>query len=485
MDTAEVAERHALSKPGYRLLACEPAALPFFVVTAPALLLQRKPVPPLDEFVLRSVADGLRTADDVATFLGVDTSLVSVALTRLWQGDLIEVPVGAGGRVLKLLPGGERALTELTDLAPIEQDVWFAFDRLRWRPSDVFTGNLLQPRDVRDTGLMQIRPQKLARPDLTDLPATAVDKAIRSTLRNSLGDFTLLVVKRVERAEQRFLPCHILVYEAQDSEDHALEVAVDGRVDPDVGARIDQLGGAEFLGIQFGASALVDPLEAPVVELAVESSVTAGPVTPLEEVDRLRREAAAVHAEVSEQEAAADPLPPQTIEARVAAVEAIDVRNIDTYEHPQYFAEARRDVRQRLLITSAWVRNAVVNRTFMDDMYRAARRGALIHIGYGIDEFADGCDERAVENLTRLHDKFENVVVALLGNTHAKLLIWDDAQITSSFNWLSFRGDADRTYRQELGVLVKRSPATVDSMWASQSQYIEAVAGKQAKSSRR
>jgi len=484
METSEVAERHALSKPGYRLLACEPAALPFFVVTAPALLLQRKPVGPLDEFVLRSVADGLRTADEVAAFLGVETPLVSVSLTRLWQSDLIEVPVGEGGRVLKLLPSGERALAELTDLAPIEQDVWFAFDRLRWRPSDVFTGNLLQPRDVRDSGMMQIRPQKLSRPDLPDLPAPAVDKAIRSTLRSSLGDFTLLVVKRVERAEQRFLPCHILVYESQDSEDHALEVAVDGRVDPEIGARIDQLGGAEFLGIQFGASALVDPVEAPVVKLAAESSVTAGPVTPLEEVDRLRREAPASHAEGSDDDPHEAPIVSAT-EARAPAIDAIDVRNIDTFEHPQYFTEARRDVRHRLLITSAWVRNAVVNKAFMDDMYRVARRGAFIHIGYGIDEYANGCDERAVENLTRLHDKFENVVVALLGNTHAKLLIWDDAQITSSFNWLSFRGDADRTYRQELGVLVKQSPATVDSMWASQSQYIEAVAGKQAKASLR
>jgi DNA-binding MarR family transcriptional regulator len=480
MDSAEVAERHALSKPGYRLLACEPAALPYFVITAPALLMQRKPVAPLEEFVLRSIADGIVTAPQVAEFLGLDSSIVLASLTRLWQRDLIEVPVGDNGRVLKLLPNGVKALAELTDLAPIEQDIWFAFDRIEWKPSSVQTGPLLQPRDIRDLGLLAIRPRKLARPDLSDLPASSVDSAIRATLRSALGDFTLLVVKRIERAEQRYLPCHILVFEAPDSNEHALEVAVDGRVEPSIGARIDQLGGADFLGIRFGPSALSDPGEAPVIVEAVDSSITAGPVTPLEEIDRIRRESTA------DEGVQGDDIKPilATGETRSPGIEAIDVRNIDTFEHPQYFSEARRDVRRRLLITSAWVRNGVVTKAFMDDMYRVARRGALIHIGYGIDELAGGCDERAVQNLVRLHEKFDNVVVALLGNTHAKLLIWDDTQITSSFNWLSFRGDLDRTYRQELGILVKRSPVTVDAMWKSQAEFIEAVAGKTARSSR-
>ena len=481
MDTAAVAERHALSKPGYRLLACEAAALPFFVISAPALLLQRKPVPPLDEFVLRCIADGLVNAADVGAFLGVDEAIVSVSLTRLWQGDLIEVPVSPSGRRLKLLPNGERALVELVDMAPIEQDIWFAFDRLQWKPSDVPTGQLLQPRDVREQELMQVRPRRMARPDLPDLAASAVDRAIRSTLRSALGEFSLLVVKRIERAEQRFLPCHILVFEAQDSTDHALEVAIDGRVDPAIGATIDQLGGADFLGIEFGLPAANDPVEAPVIQIALDASSTAGRVAPLEEIDRLRRETAIPGADGAAESLV---LAGQN-EPREAGVDSIDVRNIDTFEHPQFFAEARKAVRRRLLVTSAWVRNGVVRREFMDDLYGVAKRGVLVHIGYGIDPEADGCDERAVDNLMKLHSKFDNVVVAMLGNTHAKLLIWDGSQITSSFNWLSFRGDSDRTYRQELGILVKNSPATVDALWKSQSEFIEKVAGKKAKPGRR
>ena len=41
-----------------------------------------------------------------------------------------------------------------------------------------------------------------------------------------------------------------------------------------------------------------------------------------------------------------------------------------------------------------------------------------------------------------------------LRNTHAKILIYDGNWINTSFNWLSFRGDSDRTYRMEEGTLV-------------------------------
>lgn len=50
-------------------------------------------------------------------------------------------------------------------------------------------------------------------------------------------------------------------------------------------------------------------------------------------------------------------------------------------------------------------------------------------------------------------------------NTHAKILIYDGVWVNTSFNWLSFRGDSDRTYRMEEGTLVA-IPARVDKEYA-------------------
>lgn len=56
-----------------------------------------------------------------------------------------------------------------------------------------------------------------------------------------------------------------------------------------------------------------------------------------------------------------------------------------------------------------------------------------------------------LKNLSSRYDKFTFVRVK---NTHAKILIFDDIWVSTSFNWLSFRGDSDRTYRMEEGTLV-------------------------------
>jgi hypothetical protein len=56
-------------------------------------------------------------------------------------------------------------------------------------------------------------------------------------------------------------------------------------------------------------------------------------------------------------------------------------------------------------------------------------------------------------------------------------LIWDDSQIVTSFNRLSFRGDRDRTCRLEVGVLLENDRSCDDAFHAEQRDAIEKVAG--------
>jgi phosphatidylserine/phosphatidylglycerophosphate/cardiolipin synthase-like enzyme len=54
-----------------------------------------------------------------------------------------------------------------------------------------------------------------------------------------------------------------------------------------------------------------------------------------------------------------------------------------------------------------------------------------------------------------------------LGDTHAKILISDAKfAVTTSFNWLSFKGDRDRTFRDERGTLVS-DPQKIDELFDS------------------
>jgi hypothetical protein len=287
-------------------------------------------------------------------------------------------------------------------------------------------------------------------------------------MKNVLSDASVLLVKRIERAEQKYLPCHILVYESLDGLDHVLEISVDGRLREDIRNALDALGGVEYFDFDFASSALSNTSEIqPVTEIAARVKT---PVVPLEVVDEFRRQASA----------AADDEPSVEIAdvatGRPVAIENMEVRHIDTFEHPTFLNQAISEAKRRLLITSPWVKRAVVRREFVDKLYQAARRGVEIHIGYGIDYEGSECDVDAVEKLEKLAKQFKNVHLACLGSTHAKILIWDDNEITTSFNWLSYRGDQDRTYRQEHGVLLRNQGQITDHNWTEQKDWIERAA---------
>lgn len=468
IDDARVAERFASVRPGYKLLACEAAALPHFLISTPVLIQQRMPIPPIDEFVLRGINDGLSSVDLIAAFFGLEEDLVTLSLSRLWRSDLVDMPVASAGRKLRLTTQGLATLQELSELVPSEQLVYFSFDRLLWKSVPNSTRDLLRPKEVEQQGLLRIKPRLVKKPEVTDLPARDVDRAIKVSMKNVLSDASVLLVKRIERAEQKYLSCHVLVYESLDGLDHVLEISVDGRLREDIRNALDALGGVEYFDFDFARSALTNTSEIqPVIELAAQVET---PVVPLEVVDEVRRQASTAAEDEPSVEIA------DVATGRPVAIENMEVRHIDTFEHPTFLNQAISEAKRRLLITSPWVRRAVVRREFVDKLYQAARRGVEIHIGYGIDYEGSDCDIDAVEKLEKLATQFKNVHLACLGSTHAKILIWDNNEITTSFNWLSFRGDQDRTYRQEHGVLLRNQGQVTDLHWAEQKDWIERAA---------
>ena len=153
---------------------------------------------------------------------------------------------------------------------------------------------------------------------------------------------------------------------------------------------------------------------------------------------------------------------------------------VGSHYSPHFSNQAIAEAKKRLLITSPWVKSSVVQGDLMVALESAAKRGVTIHIGYGITPDAEDCHPWAIDKLNKLASKYKNVVVTCLGSTHAKILIWDDNSISGSFNWLSFRGDDDRTYRQEHSVLVLNQAQITGDLWKEQMEWIERSAGKSA-----
>ena len=82
------------------------------------------------------------------------------------------------------------------------------------------------------------------------------------------------------------------------------------------------------------------------------------------------------------------------------------------------------------------------------------RAGTSVHIGWGINDEGDERERTPLKKLRELAKQYDRFTLRRLGNTHAKILIWDDHLVVTSFNWLSFRGDRRRGFRQEEGMLI-------------------------------
>ncbi|MBA5846870.1 S1 RNA-binding domain-containing protein [Gordonia amicalis] len=121
-------------------------------------------------------------------------------------------------------------------------------------------------------------------------------------------------------------------------------------------------------------------------------------------------------------------------------------------DHPAWLDDALSGPKRRLLIISPWITSSVVDRQFVGRLENLAR-SADVTIFWGFGDNTKS-DERALRSLYDAANRSTRLAIVKVNDTHAKVLVSDTYYVKTSFNWLSFRGDASRKYRQEEGDLV-------------------------------
>jgi hypothetical protein len=462
----ESLRRQAFERPGYSLVSYGEIAIPFSVLTLDAIVQTRKPLPAIDEFVLAAAGGGLGGLDEIGAFLGLEHPVVERTVLAQWNLDHLDAPVSGGTRHLVLTPQGQRTLDEHEAIRPERTELFVPFDRLLWRPVRVHPADLLRPRDVRDAQVIEVRAAHARRPSPNDVTVEAINAVIKDLLRTKEINQDLLSIMGISRTERRYQPGILLLYEAHQDKELDLAISIDGRVSKLHTTALNQLGGLKWLDLDFDADA--NPLQ----DLRLDPEIVSK--LPSEEVEtRLQSQVARAEAalERSDLHALADAgdeegVPPQSesevihAELREArtALDALAMRRVPVFEHTSLLWEALRNARRRLLIISPWIKRGVVNAEFLAAIEGRARRNVEITIVYGLEQRGPESqqdDEDAVRALAALAIRNPNFRLRRLGNTHEKILIWDDNWVTTSFNWLSFRGDPTRTLRRESGFLVR------------------------------
>ncbi len=440
MDPDEVAHLFD-ERPGYRVVDFQEVGLPIYRLVSIVLTLQPKAYSPIEEFVLRSVEAGLDRVPDVAGFLGVNEQIVEGTATSLIKDD--DIVVDPEGRIF-LTPKSQRVLLGEQLIRPREQSLVFYFDGLTRQPTRVDDVRLLEPRHLKDRAMREIRPFPAKRPAPEEISGEHLQRVLRTPAQAHAKEpvTQILQVKSISKAYMNFIPAVALIYRSDSGRDVQVGFVIDGRLSKEHENHFAAADGPSRMGI---TASIAMPAE------IKDDSGLRLPIGPSSDgyalAEKQRRKAISQFKKRVTTE--------MPVEAQTSALStAASVEMVPVYEHPPLLREALETANKRLIIISPWITDAVVDADFLRRLKALLEKGVGVHIGYGLGEDKPN-QVRALQELHKLAAGRTNLSIVRLGDTHAKILIKDsDWLVTTSFNWLSFKGDPNRTFREEWGTKV-------------------------------
>lgn len=424
---ANAARRHAHALPGHILLAAEPAAIPASALNLDVLVEQAEDLEAAQKYALRAMLNGIDTADDLQLFLGLDHADTLRTIAGLLEAEYIDYRPPEPGEVrrLTLVDTGREAARDAQLRRPTQASIQVAYDRLTMRLTT------WRKQTLSRTGQAKADPGRILLPPAGSKPVQLEDLSIDGlTVALSLRheDIRVLGIAGVTENRNYYYNAILLVYKDVDSNTLRLGVDIDGEWSELHATVLDNIGAVDRLGLTTA------PPETPYVP--VPNSDATGTRLSREEVIAIQKA-----------------FTEQATDADIAELDRAQIRWLGVYEHPQWLDDALTNSKRRLLIISPWITRSVVNTRFVRRLESLARTADVtIFWGFGDNETTD---TNAVADLHEAARRSTRLAIVKVNDTHAKVLVSDAYYIKTSFNWLSFRGDRSRKYRQEEGDLIQ------------------------------
>lgn len=468
---------------GFHVVSYGIVGLPVYRLTTIALCLLKKKISPIEEFVLRAISVGLKNEDEIAGFLGLDQRIVSICITEFVRTECIKInrAEALGGDILSLTPRGAELVRMQGEVVPREQTIVFYVDGLTRKPKIYNERNIFRKQILRDSAIPDLPAFPSRPPLLKELNLGDIIDVVKFDTGKEESPKQLLKVNSIERVDRQFIEAISLVYKSDSGQDFQVAFAIEGRLSIEHEQAFSRENGIQKVAI-FGS--LRDKSYLPDLSKSIGADA-------YQQIDELRRKeidsdtvetklrrargklAAVRVAEVYSDDSAAVELVKNEVAQTIADAEksrsALKVRQLAVYEHVPLLTSALNEAKERLVISSPWVRRTVVNNEFMSSIRKALGRGISVYIGIALQEqdgHATKWDNAALADLHKLEKSSPQFHVFNVRSTDARLLIVDrDYFVASTFSWLSHKGDPRKPFREEVGTLVT-DPEIVDAVFA-------------------
>jgi hypothetical protein len=484
-----VARRYA-HRPGCRFVGFQEVAIAVFLMDVRVVLLKPRPVPPIDEFLLRGLSLRIDRPETLANLLGLDPRTVQNRLVELRRAEFIDVHGQPSSNEVHcvLTTKGQEVTKTLVQEEYTEDTIKVTYHGFLRRPILVTPDSLLRPQDIRETQMTPIRaiPSRYPRPD--EISLDELSDVIRRLWkrRGKEKPPELISVRSVLKGvKTMYLPAVMLQYELTGGlrKQQQVAFAVDGVVDEEYERAFAACCAAEKLpeillpsfkstpqlvseyvpshiarelGNLEGVDEIVEQLE--VASERIDSRTdrlesTDQPDTRQmlrEELERERMEKARLERELAKRR----------------------VRRLRTFDCARLLGEALESAKERLVILSAFLSTDAVDQGFLRRLENALKRGVRVWIGYGMGKQGERQQQREVsanwsaaeaklQSLqTRFRDQFE---LRDFGDTHEKILLCDKEFVVSgSYNWLSFKANPRSKKRRQEDALLVTVPEVIE-----------------------
>lgn len=466
MKPEDIARKYEKIHTGYRLIGYAEVGLPVTELNLEAYTIGYKKLSPIYEFSLKCIQAGLTEIEELSSFLGFNKKFVEGILSELFRSEDINLGGIEGNRrqSWQLTKRGVKTLEEAQQTEIKEQILPVNFDRIIGKPIFLRYEHLYEPKEIRELGWLEIPAIPVRPPELSDLKIEDVQSVMQQVGR-FMGDSRriLLSIKNILKRRNKFRYAVALRYRGED-ENERISFAIDGILNEVYEREFAHKDGLKKLKLERFSSKDFIENSAEEIKPLINQAIS------LKDLEKLKEEeakAAIVVAETKEKlEKTYDENSRAEIEKELTTAEkqytekrkALDetgIHYLSVFDHPPLLEEALLNSTKRLMIISPWVRS-VVDHEFLNNLEKLLKNQVKVFIGYGMKD--DKGWQNKIEKLNRLAKRYSNFAFKDLGNTHAKILISDSKfLVIGSFNWLSFRGDPEATFRQEEGIKITKS----------------------------
>jgi hypothetical protein len=411
IDTRRILEhRFSETFPELTLTAVEEIAIPVSKVDIEVLGELTSQIPPATEYILRFVELGINSADSLASALGISMALcLELVADEVRAGNLAFTNFNTD--VVTISHAGTNVLRTCLSKSPKVTTRSYLFDTTdSWGIASSTVQSFLTQKDLRN---LNFDFAKLLKAKNETIQKDSIDPVILN--RRSSGAlkgerFEIQQVRRVIRRRHGYVLGQLLIYfDGKTKNDFIL--LIDGARSIAHEAWLRKSGGLSSIGVD---------LEILPSEEALDATSQIAALPPIESIEL-------------------DP----------------DGGVVAPYDHPEYLNDALDNSKHRFLVFSPWVGGAIVNDNFRYRLEKLLQRNVKVCIGWGFGTDRESEKSKnsreALNRLLRLAKKYDNFRFVKFDDSHAKVLLYDDIYISTSFNWLSFRGDKRRPYRTEIG----------------------------------